>query len=66
LRNIVHSDFRGNPELGERSEAVSNRRNRQVVLTIDGAVDDMDVFDVATALTGDERELWTVDDAGGL
>jgi hypothetical protein len=23
----------------------------------------MDVFDVATALTGDERELWTVDDA---
>jgi len=46
----VHSDFRGNPELGERSEAVSNRRNRQVVLTIDGAVDDMDVFDVATAL----------------
>jgi hypothetical protein len=26
----------------------------------------MDVFDVATALTGDERELWTVDDAGGL
>ena len=64
----VHSSLTGGAHPGGCGRGTPSRDHglHTVVLTIDGAVDDMDVFDVATALTGDERELWTVDDAGGL